>query len=245
MRIDVLTIFPGIFQGPLDEAMIYHARQAGLLQVHIHDLRDFTCDRHRTVDDYPFGGGPGMVMKPEPFFRAVAAIKNAGYNPDRIILLSPQGRLFSQEMAWELSRCRHLVLMCGRYEGVDERVAQALATDEVSIGDYVLSGGELPALVVLEAVVRLIPGVLGDSTSVHQDSFSDGLLEGPQYTRPREYAGLTVPEVLLSGNHQEIKLWRRRQALQRTLERRPDLLEKADLSETDKEILASIRQQTV
>lgn len=243
MRIDILTIFPGIFKGPLNEAMIFQAQKKGLVEFHLHDLRDFTFDRHRTVDDTPFGGGPGMVMKPEPFFRAMEAIRGEGHNPDRVLLMTPQGRLFDQDMAWELSRCRHLVFMCGRYEGVDERVAMGLATDEVSIGDYVLGGGELPALVVIDAIVRLVPGVLGDAASVHQDSFSDGLLEGPQYTRPREYAGMAVPEVLLSGNHQEISRWRRRQALLRTWQRRPDLLEKAKLSPEDLEVLDQIRRQ--
>lgn len=243
MRIDIFTIFPGIFESPLGEAMIFQARKKGLLDVHLHNLRDFTDDRHRTVDDYPFGGGPGMVMKPEPFYRAMKALTDQGHRPDRTILLTPQGRLFTQDLAWELSRCRHLVLMCGRYEGVDERVGMGLASDEVSIGDYVLGGGEIPALVIIEAIVRLIPGVLGDDTSVHQDSFSDGLLEGPQYTRPREFAGLAVPEILLSGNHEAIRKWRRAEALKRTLQRRPDLLAKARLTEEDRQILEKIRRE--
>ncbi|HEY8450167.1 MAG TPA: tRNA (guanosine(37)-N1)-methyltransferase TrmD [Bacillota bacterium] len=245
MRIDVLTIFPDFFASPLNQALAYHARERGLIDVRVHNLRDFTTDRHRTVDDYPFGGGPGMVMKPEPFFRAVEAIRAEGSQPDRIILLTPQGRLFNQQLAWELSRERHLVLACGRYEGVDERVAAALATDEISIGDYVLSGGELPALVVIDAVMRLIPGVLGDAESARQDSFSDGLLEGPQYTRPRVYRGMSVPEILLSGNHEAIRRWRRQQALLRTLRRRPDLLARAVLSDEDRRWLAEMGQNRV
>ncbi|MFS8569464.1 MAG: tRNA (guanosine(37)-N1)-methyltransferase TrmD [Thermaerobacter sp.] len=243
MRIDVLTIFPRMFEGPMTEAILYRAQEVGLVDLRVHDLRDYTTDRHRTVDDYPFGGGPGMVMKPEPLFAAVDAVTAVAGRPQRIILTTPQGRVFDQDLAWELSRQRHLLIICGRYEGVDERVREALVTDEVSIGDYVLTGGELPAMVIIDAVVRLIPGVVGGEESVYQDSFEDGLLEGPQYTRPREFRGLAVPEVLLSGHHEAVRRWRRRQALRRTLERRPDLLARARLTDEDRAMLEELRRE--
>lgn len=243
MRIDVLTIFPGMFQGPLSESMLRRARERGLVDIHVHDLREFTDDRHRTTDDYPFGGGPGMVMKPEPIFRAVEHVLAQTGGPARVILLTPQGRLLNQELAWELSRERHLILICGRYEGVDERVRIGLATDEVSIGDYVLTGGELPAMVLIDAVVRLVPGVLGDERSPQEESFTDGLLEGPHYTRPREFRGMAVPEVLLSGHHEQIRRWRRKEALRRTLERRPDLLRTARLTAEDLRLLAELEAE--
>jgi tRNA (guanine37-N1)-methyltransferase len=221
MKIDVLTLFPAMFAGPLDESIIKRAREAGLLDLKIHNLRDYAHDRHRTVDDRPFGGGPGMLLKPEPLFEAVEAL--AGESA-KVILLSPSGRPFSQAIARELSTEQHLLLVSGHYEGFDERVREHLADDELSIGDYVLTNGALPVMVIVDAVTRLLPGVLGDDTSSHDESFSHGLLEYPQYTRPAEFRGMKVPEVLLSGNHAQIAQWRAEQARQRTQERRPDLL---------------------
>src|SRR5207247_2552339 len=221
MRIDVFTLFPALFAGPLDESIIQRARAEGLLDVAIHNLRDYTHDRHRTVDDKPFGGGPGMLLKPEPIFEAVETL--AG-DCARVILLTPAGRTFRQALARELAREAHLLLICGSYEGVDERVRQALVDDELSIGDYVLTNGALPAMVVIDAVARLLPGVLGDDESSRDESFSHGLLEYPQYTRPAEFRGMKVPDVLLSGNHAEIEKWRREQAKLRTEKQRPDLL---------------------
>ena len=221
MRVDILTIFPGIFEGPLRESLLGKGIAAGVVDVRLHDIRDFTTDRHRQVDDVPFGGGPGMVMKPEPVF---AAVESLGPGGKRVLLLSPAGRRLDQVFARELAAEPWLVLICGRYEGVDERVAEGLSAEEVSIGDYVLAGGEVPALVVLEAVARLIPGIVGREESLHQESFQDGLLEHPQYTRPQEFRGMTVPEVLLSGDHARIEQWRRRAALEKTKRVRPDLL---------------------
>jgi tRNA (guanine37-N1)-methyltransferase len=220
MRIDILTLFPGMFAGPLDESIVCRARAAGLLELQIHNLRDYTHDRHRTVDDKPFGGGPGMLLKPEPIFEAVEDLARA---ETRVILLTPAGRLFRQTIARELAQLGHLLLICGSYEGFDERVREALADDELSIGDYVLTNGALPAMVVVDAVVRLLPGALGDEDSAHEESFTQDLLEYPQYTRPAEFRGLKVPEVLLSGNHAAIAHWRQDQARRRTRERRPDL----------------------
>lgn len=210
------------------ESILGKARQRGIIEIEAVNLRDFTEDRHRTTDDEPFGGGPGMVMKCEPVFRAVEALtaRRPGARP-RVVLMTPQGRRFDQKMAGELARESHIIIICGRYEGVDERIREHLATDEISIGDYVTAGGEIPALVVLEAVARLVPGVLGDESSPESESFSGGLLEYPQYTRPAEFRGYKVPDVLLSGNHAEIEKWRRERSLQRTLERRPDLLDSA------------------
>jgi tRNA (guanine37-N1)-methyltransferase len=221
MKIDVLTLFPGMFAGPLDESIIKRARQAGLLDLNIHNLRDYAHDRHKTVDDRPFGGGPGMLLKPEPIFEAVEAI---GREHTRVVLLSPSGRPFSQALARELSAVHDMLLISGHYEGFDERIREQLADDEISIGDYVLTNGALPAMVIIDAVTRLLPGVLGDDQSVEEESFSDGLLEYPQYTRPAEFRGLGVPEVLLSGNHAEIAKWRAEHARLRTQQRRPDLL---------------------
>ena len=232
MRVDILTLFPGMFVGPFDESMLKRACEAGLLQLNLVDIRDFATDRHRTVDDTPYGGGPGMVMKPGPIFAAVGAVRSAD---SRVILLSPQGRLFEQAMAIELSTLPHLVLICGHYEGVDERVREHLVDEELSIGDYVLTGGELAAMVVVDAVGRLLPGVLGAGESTVEESHSSGLLEYPQYTRPAEFRGWRVPDIMLSGNHAEIARWRRRRALERTRERRPDLLRSehlADLAES-------------
>jgi len=221
MKIDVLTLFPAMFAGPLDESILKRAREAGLLDLTIHNLRDWTHDRHKTVDDRPFGGGPGMLLKPEPLFEAVEELKR---EMTRVILLSPSGRKFEQAIARELTQQEHLILICGSYEGFDERVRTALADDALSIGDYVLTNGALPAMVIVDAVTRLLPGVLGDDESSHDESFSNGLLEYPQYTRPAEFRGMKVPEVLLSGNHAEIERWRREQAELQTEKQRPDLL---------------------
>ena len=222
MKIDVLTLFPGMFPGPLDESIIKRACESGRLQLGVHDLRDYTHDRHRTVDDRPFGGGPGMLLKPEPLFEAVDALRG---EKTRVILTSPAGRPFRQEIARELAGEKHVLLICGSYEGFDERVRQSLADDEISIGDYVLTNGALPAMVIVDAVTRLLPGVLGDDESSQDESFSGCLLEYPQYTRPAEFRGMNVPEVLLSGDHAAIEKWRREQATVQTRQRRPDLLE--------------------
>jgi len=231
MKIDVLTLFPGMFAGPLDQSIVGRAREQGVLDLRIHNLRDFTHNRHKTVDDKPFGGGPGMLMKPEPIFEAVECLRQ----PDtRVILLCPAGRLFQQCIARELAVLPHLLLICGSYEGVDERVREHLVDDELSIGDYVLTGGELPALVLMDAVSRLVPGVLGKGESADDESFSEGLLEYPHYTRPEEYRGWRAPDVLLSGHHAEVATWRRRESLRRTLERRPDLLPGARLTAKDR-----------
>ena len=221
MKIDVLTLFPAMFAGPLDESIIKRAREAGLLDLKIHQLREYTHDKHKTVDDRPFGGGPGMLLKPEPVFEAVEKIAR---EKTRVILMSPAGRPFSQAIARELAQEKDLLLVTGHYEGFDERIREQLADDELSIGDYVLTNGALPAMVVVDAVARLLPGVLGDDESSSEESFSGGLLEYPQYTRPAEFRGLKVPEVLLSGNHAEIAKWRAGQAKLRTKVRRPDLL---------------------
>ena len=235
MRIDILSLFPETFASPLNQSIIKRAREQGLVDIVIHDIRDYTHDKHHTADDYPYGGGPGMVLKPEPIFEAAEAVeKQLGVSKVPTILLTPQGRLFSQSVAQELALHPHLMLVCGHYEGLDERVCEHLATDQISIGDYVLSGGELATLVVVDAVVRLIPGVLGSEDSASSDSHSNGLLEYPQYTRPQVYRGWSVPEVLLSGNHGEIAEWRRRQAILRTAKRRPDLLEKGKICEEER-----------
>lgn len=243
MKIDVLTIFPRMFDGPLSEGVLRIAQEKGVLEVRVTDIRDFAAGPHRQVDDYPYGGGPGMVMKPEPVFEALYALaggrtklKKLGH----IILLSPRGRTFSQGQAGRFAQKRQLTLICGRYEGVDERVA-GLVDEEVSIGDYVLSGGEFAAMVIMEATARLLPGAVGKAESVEEESFSRGLLEYPQYTRPAEYQGLKVPEVLLSGDHAAIERWRRREALRRTLSLRPDLLEKTELDEIDQKTLSELR----
>lgn len=240
MKFDIVTIFPAMFERPLAEGVIGRAVARGTLDVRIRDLRDFTTDRHRVVDDVPYGGGPGMVLKPDPIFRALDAIEAERGRPAAVILTSPQGARFTQSDARRLSRLPHLVVLCGRYEGVDERV-RARVTEELSIGDYVLSGGELPALVVMDAVARHVPGVVGDEQSVAEDSFSRGLLDFPQYTRPAELDGRRVPDVLVSGNHAEIRRWRKRQAVTRTLERRPDLLTGAALDEEEQQILRELQ----
>ena len=240
LKLDIVTIFPRMVQAPLEEGIVGRAIGRGLLDVRVHDLRDHATDRHRVVDDMPFGGGPGMVLKPEPVFAAVDAIRAERGEPSAIVLTSPDGKRFSHRDAERLSRLAHVVILCGRYEGVDERVRLHLATEEISIGDYVLSGGELPALVIVDAVARFVPGVVGDDESVARDTFARGLLDFAQYTRPADFRGLTVPPVLLSGHHAEIERWRRREALQRTLDRRPDLI--ADPSGLDPEDRALLRE---
>jgi tRNA (guanine37-N1)-methyltransferase len=252
MTFDVITIFPDFFRSMLEYGVLKRALAGGQASIRLHDLRDFTDDRHRTVDDRPFGGGPGMVFKPEPVFKAVARLQ--AESPGQrfpVILLSPQGRLFTQALAEELVRQARLVLICGRYEGVDERIAEHVASDEISIGDFVLSGGELPAALVMESVIRLLPGVLGNEESAWQDSFTSpeagrrefrrGLLDCPHYTRPAEFQGWRVPEVLLSGNHEEIRRWRRQRALEKTWRRRPDLLVGFPLSEEDRRWLDALQ----
>lgn len=250
MDISILTLFPGMFAGPLDQSILGRAQERGLVRVWLHNIRDHAEGRHHIVDDAPFGGGPGMVMKPEPLFRAVESVRAAraeragaaAAEAAPVIILSPQGRPFTQAVARELAAHDALVFICGRYEGIDARVEEALATDAISIGDYVLTGGEIPAMAIIDAVVRLLPGALGDDTSAQDDSFSAGLLEGPSYTRPAEYRGMAAPEALLSGDHGAVARWRRRQALLRTWQRRPDLLESAELSEEDRAYLRELEQ---
>jgi len=276
MRVDLVTIFPEFFRGPLDFGILRRARQSGLVDVNVHDLRDYTHDKHRTVDDRPFGGGEGMVLKPEPIFeclerlgmtpaqaeleRGTPALRARGESKESVILLSAQGRRLDQALAAELAQLDRMVLICGRYEGVDERVSEHLADREVSIGDYVLSGGELGAAVILDVVTRLIPGAVGNEASTRQESFtagaeeigdsgpsstcgSGGLLDYPHYTRPADFRGMTVPEVLVNGNHEEIRRWRRRSALEKTMRNRPDLIDATALSEDDRELLAEIEGQ--
>ena len=265
MRFDIFTLFPGIFESPLKESMLKRAIESGLLDVQLHNIRDYAEGRHQVTDDYPYGGGGGMVMKPEPVFVAVEAIfkdeggglrdeaassvdsvQSAIQNPQSkipIVLLTPQGRLFNQQIAMGLAQYDRVVLICGRYEGFDERIREYLATDEVSIGDYVLTGGELAALVVVDAIIRLKPGVLGDPTGAIDDSHASGLLEYPHYTRPPEFRGWRVPEILLSGDHAKVDRWRREQALLRTWRRRPDLLARAELSELDRAFLRQLAQE--
>lgn len=243
MLIHLLTIHPPIVAGPLQESILGRAQEQGLLDIRVVNIRDFALSKHQQTDDYPYGGGAGLVMKPEPVYGAVrwaAGRAREGARPPRIILMDPQGKVFNQKLAEELSQEEHLVLVCGRYEGFDERI-RAIATDEVSMGDYVLMGGELPALVMIEAVSRLIPGVLGDIESAVTESHTSGLLEGPQYTRPVEFEGMKVPNILMSGNHAAMERWRRKEALSRTLERRPDLLAKLDLTFEDRVALAELR----
>jgi len=236
MRIDVLTLFPHLFEAPFGYGIFKRASENGLVDIHLHNIRDYTHDKHHIVDDSPYGGGAGMVMKPEPLFEAVETI-NKDAADVRVILLTPQGKVFSQPMAQELSLEKRLTFICGHYEGVDERVREHLATDEISIGDYVLTGGEIPAMVVMDAILRLVPGVLGSEESPLDDSHANGLLEYPHYTRPAEFRGWEVPEVLISGNHGIIARWRREQILRRTLERRPELLEQVELSREDMALL--------
>jgi tRNA (guanine37-N1)-methyltransferase len=244
MRADVITIFPRMVEAALSEGVVGRGREAGLVDVVVRDLRGYADDRHRTVDDVPYGGGPGMVMKAGPIFAAVEAIGRERGTPSAVVLMTPQGRRFTHAEAERLSRLDHLVVICGRYEGVDERVADALVTDELSIGDYVLTGGELPALVVIDAVVRLVPGVVGDADSVAGDSFVRGLLDCPHYTRPAVFQDRAVPGVLLSGHHAEIERWRRRERVRRTLERRPDLIDRAALDEDERRELERLRAES-
>lgn len=241
MKCDVLTIFPDIISAYLKESILKRAQDSKVLDVKVYNLRDFASGRHKKVDDYPFGGGAGMVFKPEPIFRAVESLKKDG-EPRKVILLSPQGKKFGQSMAEDFSgEKKRLVFICGRYEGIDERVRTSLVDEEVSIGDYVITGGELAALVIIDAATRLLPGSLGDERSAEDESFSWDLLEYPHYTRPREFRGLSVPQVLLSGNHREIWLWRRREALRKTVKMRPELLEKVELTDIDKKLLSEIK----
>jgi tRNA (guanine37-N1)-methyltransferase len=250
MDIAILTLFPDMFTGPFSESMLRRAQERGLVSIHLHNIRDYTHDRHNVVDDTPYGGGQGMVMKPEPLFEAVETVLNdlnsiqdrQGVQETPVILLTPQGRPFTQAIAQELSHHLALVFVCGHYEGMDARAEDALATDSISIGDYVLTGGEIPAMAIVDAVVRLLPGVLGDDMSAIDDSFATGLLEGPTYTRPAEYRGESVPDVLLSGDHAAVDRWRREQSLRRTYERRSDLLESADLTAKDKAYLEKLKQ---
>lgn len=243
LKIDIVTIFPRMVNGALEEGIVGRAIGQGVLDVRVHDLREHTTDRHRVVDDVPFGGGPGMVLKAEPLFRAVEAIRESRGQPSAVILTSPDGRRFTHQDARRLSGLSHLVILCGRYEGVDERVRLHLATEELSIGDYVLSGGELPALVIVDATARFVPGVVGDEASVVQDTFERGMLDFPQYTRPADFRGWTVPPVLLSGHHLEIDRWRRREALRRTIERRRDLLDPRGMEVVDLDLLKALLQE--
>lgn len=244
LRIHVVTIFPRMVEAPLAEGIVRRAVDKGLLEIALHDLRDFTEDRHRSVDDAPFGGGPGMVMKPAPFFLALDRILPGGVGPqDAVVLLSPRGRRFDQAAAARLSRLERLVLLCGRYEGIDERVAEGLATEEVSLGDFVLTGGEVAALAIIEATVRLLPGALGDEESAQADSFSDGILDFPHYTRPAVYRDRRVPDALLSGDHGRVRRYRRKEALRATQKRRPDLLGAVRLSGEDEVLLREIQDE--
>jgi len=268
MKFEIVTIFPDFFRGPLDYGIVRRAREAEVIEILIHDLRAFTTDRHKTVDDRPFGGGEGMVLKPEPLFACVESLgiapreeRVAGRTKETVVLLSPQGRMFTQSVAEEMAQLDRIVLICGRYEGVDERVAEGLADQEVSIGDYVLSGGELGAAVMMDTITRLIPGALGNEASARQESFSavqkaevdgpdstcgsGGLLDYPHYTRPAEFRGMAVPEVLVGGNHEQIRKWRRGKALEKTLHNRPDLLERQPLSKEDRKFLAEIGKKDI
>jgi len=240
VKLDIVTIFPRMVEIVRHEGIVARALESGLVDLATHDLRDFTADRHRVVDDVPYGGGPGMVLKPEPLFRAVETIRRTRGEPSAIVLMSPQGQRFDHAAARRLARLPHVVVLCGRYEGVDERVREHLATEELSIGDYVLTGGELPALVVLDAVIRLRPGAVGDAQSIEHDSFVRGLLDHPHYTRPPRLDGLGVPEVLQSGNHRAIRRWRTREALRRTIERRPELLASVKLDDEERELLREL-----
>jgi tRNA (guanine37-N1)-methyltransferase len=248
MQFEVFTLLPEVFPPYLESSILLRARQRGLIDVRIRDIRDYTHDKHHTTDDTPYGGGGGMVMKPEPVFEAIESVLGFAAGETQspsipVILLTPQGRVFNQRIAEELSGHERIALLCGRYEGVDERIREHLVTDEISIGDYVLTGGELPALMIIDAVSRLIPGVLGDPTGAQDDSHSMGLLEYPHYTKPSEFRGWKVPDVLLSGDHAKIEKWRREQALTRTFHKRPDMLEKAELDEKDKKVVESLRSK--
>ncbi|MEG6521612.1 tRNA (guanosine(37)-N1)-methyltransferase TrmD [Desulfotomaculum sp. 1211_IL3151] len=243
MRIDILTLFPEMFQSPFNHSILKRAQEKKLLQINTINIRDFSRNKHHTVDDTPCGGGAGMVMGPEPLFECFDFLKEKnGGQVGRVVMMCPQGEPFSQAYAKELAKEENLVIVCGHYEGIDERVREALVTDEISIGDYVLTGGELPAMVVVDTLARMIPGVLGETASAEEDSFYHGLLEHPHYTKPRVYRGYEVPEILLSGHHENIRKWRRRQSLLRTLERRPELLQEVELTKEDKKVLLELQQ---
>lgn len=243
LRIDILTIFPEMFEAPLSGSIVGKARERGLVEINIHNIRDFTVDKHKVTDDYPFGGGVGMIMKPEPIFAATEhVLRETGGGISRIILMTPQGKTLDQDTVRRLAREQHMVIICGRYEGIDERVRDGLVTCEISIGDYVLTGGELPAMVLVDAVTRFVPGVLSEDALI-SESFASGLLDYPQYTRPREFRGMAVPDVLVSGDHEKVRLWRKRQALARTLNLRPDLLSRASLSCEDLKLLDDIKRE--
>lgn len=244
MKIDILSLFPDMFTGVFQQSILKKAAESGIVSYQVTDFREFADNKHKRVDDYPYGGGAGMVLMPQPLFDAVAAIKRRSEGNPRVLLMTPQGERFTQKKAEELAKEKHLIIICGHYEGFDERVREHLATDELSIGDYVLTGGELAAMVVVDSVVRLLPGVLGNEESPATDSFSTGLLEHPQYTRPADFRGMKVPDVLLSGNHALIERWRKKESLRRTLERRPDLLENYPLDETEKALLEEIKKET-
>ncbi|REK76483.1 tRNA (guanosine(37)-N1)-methyltransferase TrmD [Paenibacillus paeoniae] len=244
MRIDVLTLFPEMFEGVFGASILGKAKAKGIVSLEAVNFRDYANNKHNTVDDYPYGGGGGMVLKPDPVFAAVEDLQNEADSKPRVILMCPQGETFTQQKAEELSKEKHLVLICGHYEGYDERIREHLVTDELSIGDYVLTGGEIPAMTVIDSVVRLLPGVLGNETSAITDSYSTGLLEHPHYTRPPEFRGWSVPDILVSGHHANIEAWRREQSLLRTLERRPDLLQTAELTAKEKKWLASLPKQS-
>lgn len=238
MRFDILTLFPAMFAGPFDQSILGRARAAGLIDIALHDIRAYAEGRHKVTDDYPFGGGPGMVMKPQPIFDCLEAVSPLAPEPGRVVLMTPQGRTLTQQIVRELAALPRLILICGHYEGVDERVREALVEDEISIGDYVVSGGEIAAIVVVDAVAREVPGVVGSGASLVEESHASGLLEYPQYTRPADFRGMQVPATLLSGHHGEVARWRRRQSLLRTAQRRPDLLARATLSEAERRWLA-------
>jgi len=253
MQFEVFTLLPEVFPSYLDTSILKKARERGLITVHVHNIRDYTHDKHHTTDDTPYGGGGGMVMKPEPVFEAIETVLGIASPPSTpepesnipIILLTPQGRVFNQTIAKELSQHKKIALLCGRYEGIDERIRENLVTDQISIGDYVLTGGEIPALILIDAVSRLLPDVLGDPTGAEDDSHAMGLLEYPHYTRPPEFRGSKVPDVLLSGDHKKIDKWRREQALLRTLHKRPEMLETAELTKEDKKFLEGLKEQEI
>jgi tRNA (guanine37-N1)-methyltransferase len=244
MEINVVTIFPEMFDGPMKQSIWKRAAEKNVVDIRIHNLRDYTTDKHRVVDDYPYGGGAGMVMKPEPFSAAIDGIK--GEDKEYLVVMtSPQGQVFNQKLAKELSKQKKIILLCGHYEGIDERVRVKLVDMEISIGDYVLTGGEFAAMVIIDAVVRLLPGAIGNKESFEEDSFYNGLLEHPHYTRPPEYLGMKVPDILLSGNHEKIRRWRLKESLRRTLERRPDLLEKREMTREEKELLKEVKRENI
>jgi len=250
LKIDIITIFPEMFEGPFNQGIIKRAMEKSAVEISVHNLRDYTTDKHKITDDYPFGGGGGMVMKPEPIFRAVEVIKDKGGQTmsvgsisSKVILLTPQGKVFNHEIAMRLSRENHLIFLCGRYEGVDERVREKLIDEEISIGDYVLTGGEFPAMVIVDAIVRLLPNVLGCEDSYKKDSFYEGLLDYPHYTRPEEFREMKVPDILLSGHHKKVEEWRRYKSLETTYLKRPDLMDKIELSEEDLKTLEEIREK--